>query len=203
MKAYISGRISGINQNYARSRFDEAEQLLLSVGFDATFNPMSQGKLDTWEQYMRRDIMELMKCDVIFMLDMWEMSKGATLEHEIAKQIKMPILYETEHRFALNDEIKKIVAKSTMVDAKEITSKSRRQDVFYARMLYAVLLRRCNYTLRNIGAAINREHSTVIYCLKQHDAELEYNADYRRMYKKALAEIEDMRFINLYSDDEI
>lgn len=202
MKAYVSGRISGINQNLARSRFDEAEQLLSSVGFDDVFNPMKHQDCETWQQYMRRDIAELMKCDVIFMLDGWELSKGARIEHSIAQKIAMPILYETERRLALNDEIKRIVSKVSYVDTKDIVSKNRKQKFFFARMLCAVLLRECNYSLCNIGAAINRDHATVIYYLKQHETELEYNADYRRMFKKALAEIGETQLIKVFSINE-
>lgn len=203
MKAYISGRISGINQNLARSRFDEAEQLLLSVGFDEVFNPMTlQGSCETWEQYMRRDIAQLMTCDVIFMLDGWELSKGARVEHNIAQQINMSILYETERRVALNDEIKKIVSKVTYVDIEDIVSKNRKQKFFFARMMCAVLLRECNYSLYNIGAAINRDHATVVYYLKQHDTELDFNSEYRAMYKKAVATLEETQLLKIFSSNE-
>lgn len=201
MKAYISGRISGINLNLARSRFDEAEQLLLSVGFDDVYNPMKHQDCETWHQYMRRDIIELMNCDVIFMLNGWELSKGARIEQSIATQIEMPILYETERRLALNDEIKKIVSKVTYVDVDSIVSKSRKQKCFFARMLCAVLLRECNYSLYNIGEAINRDHATVIYYLKTHGTELDYNSEYRSMYKKAIAEMDRQQLLKIFNHE--
>jgi len=197
MKIYVSGRISGLNQNFCRSVFDEAEQFLLSIGFDAVFNPMStQGQFGTWEQYMRNDLKELMTCDAIFMLDGWELSKGARLEHHNAQQLGMIILYESERRNALVSEVKKIIAETLNISEEQITSKSRSQKLFFARMLTAVVLRQCKYSLQRIGAAINRDHSSVIYILRQHDIELSHNAKYRRWSEQVAEQIDKHNILN-------
>lgn len=197
MKIYVSGRISGLNQNLARSIFSEASQFLLSVGFDEVFNPMTvQGQFDTWEQYMRNDLTELMTCDAIFMLDGWELSKGARLEHHNAEQLGMIILYESEHRNALVSEVKNLVADVMGLDAEKITSKSRNQKMFFARMQCAVVLRQCGYSLHRVGMAINRDHSTVLYVLRQHSIEVKYNKQYRTWAAKIAEEIEVRNITN-------
>lgn len=202
MKIYISGRISNINLNLARSRFIEAEQMLLSVGFDEVFNPMSvQGKFSTWEQYMKHDIIELMKCDCIYMLDGWELSRGARIEHSIMEALKLPILYESERSMALSDEVKRIVAESCHISIDELVSKSRKRYHFFARMITAAALRECKYSIARIGRAVNRDHATVLYMLNQHPTELEYNAEYREMYDAAIYEIDKQGLFNLFQNE--
>jgi hypothetical protein len=38
----------------------------------------------SWEDYMKRDLVLLLRCDYIYLLDGWEYSKGARLEYNIA-----------------------------------------------------------------------------------------------------------------------
>lgn len=46
-----------------------------------------------WQQCMRADIRELVTCDEIVMLQGWENSKGATLEHHIAQTLGLKVIY--------------------------------------------------------------------------------------------------------------
>jgi hypothetical protein len=43
---------------------------------------------------MVEDIRQLMTCDAIYMLKGWEKSKGASLEHHIAKELGLEIYYD-------------------------------------------------------------------------------------------------------------
>nr|DAN18739.1 MAG TPA: protein of unknown function (DUF4406) [Caudoviricetes sp.] len=51
---------------------------------------------DTWEAHMLKDIIDLLQCNAIYMLQGWQESKGACIEHYIATKIRMPIMYEVE-----------------------------------------------------------------------------------------------------------
>lgn len=44
-----------------------------------------------WQKCMRKDITELCTCDGIAMLDGWTRSKGATLEHHVAKALGLTV----------------------------------------------------------------------------------------------------------------
>lgn len=46
-----------------------------------------------WVRCMKKDINALMSCDEIVMLDGWTKSKGATLEHHIARSLGLTINY--------------------------------------------------------------------------------------------------------------
>ena len=96
MRIYISGKITG-ESNY-KELFDEAEKLLEEQGHEV-INP---AKLDQiypgfeWEDYMQIDMALLRICDAVYMLKNWIHSKGATIEHEYAQQIKRKIFYEAD-----------------------------------------------------------------------------------------------------------
>ena len=49
---------------------------------------------DTWAELMRKSITLLMECDAIYMLEGWEGSKGAIMEHFLAEELEMPIFFQ-------------------------------------------------------------------------------------------------------------
>lgn len=89
MKIYISGKITG-DPDY-KQKFKGAEVFLKNFGFEVK-NPAdieTTGK--PWIWYIKQDIVALMDCDAIFLLKDWKRSKGAKLEHYIAKKMGMRI----------------------------------------------------------------------------------------------------------------
>jgi len=46
-----------------------------------------------WRKCMRKDIPALLKCEGILMMPGWERSKGASLEHHIARALDMQVVY--------------------------------------------------------------------------------------------------------------
>jgi hypothetical protein len=96
-KIYISGRISGI-ENEAEKLFNEAEIYLKKEYPKAEiFNPMKEFpfvKGKTWEQYMIDDIKLLFNCTTIFMLTNWNYSRGARIEHNIAINTGKRIIFQ-------------------------------------------------------------------------------------------------------------
>ena len=92
-KLYLSGPMSGIpNKNY--TQFNWAAWLLRQAGYE-TINPWELDWADltstSWEEFLRRDIAALMKCDGVATLPNWKQSKGARLEVYIAKALKYPV----------------------------------------------------------------------------------------------------------------
>ena len=97
MVVYISGAITN-NPNYELD-FKIREAHLHQMGYRVV-NPVKIGKkLEStfyekpkWEDYMKVCLQELLRCDGISMLDGWEKSKGAAMEHDIAVKLGMQIV---------------------------------------------------------------------------------------------------------------
>ncbi len=55
------------------------------------------GNLLGWCDWLTLDLFWLAKCDAIHMLPGWENSKGAGIEHMMAKALGLEIIYEEDH----------------------------------------------------------------------------------------------------------
>jgi hypothetical protein len=97
MKVYISGKISGTSLSETRKRFASVAKAMKRLGYEPV-NPLENGlsEHDTWEAQIAKDIADLLQCKAIYMLQGWQDSKGARIEHYIAIEIGLPIMYEIE-----------------------------------------------------------------------------------------------------------
>lgn len=97
MKIYISGKISGTNLTETHARFAAVAKAMKRLDYEPV-NPLENGlsEHDSWEAHMLKDIADLLQCNAIYMLQGWQESKGARIEHYIATEIGMPIMYEIE-----------------------------------------------------------------------------------------------------------
>ena len=97
MKIYISGKISGTNLTETRKRFAAVAKATKRLGYEPV-NPFENGltEHDTWEAHIVKDIDTLLQCKAIYMLQGWQDSKGARIEHYIATEIGLSITYEIE-----------------------------------------------------------------------------------------------------------
>lgn len=91
---YISGPMTGI-KDHNFPKFDEGAARLRTLGYSVA-NPAQKGVLEgyKWEDYLRTDLTELLKCRFIVLLDGWEKSRGARLEAYIAYKLGMQFFDE-------------------------------------------------------------------------------------------------------------
>lgn len=94
MRIYISGKITGIEEE-AEKLFSEAEKRLKRKGYEVV-NPIKlpHEHDGAWHSFMQEDIQELLMCDEVYMLRNWVDSKGAKLEHDIAVNNGLKVIYE-------------------------------------------------------------------------------------------------------------
>ena len=95
MKIYLSGKISGTDLDYVRRLFDKVATTLRALGHEVT-NPLCNGLSETapWEAHIAKDIANLLQCEGIYMLQGWEESQGARIEHAVAKELGKVVFYE-------------------------------------------------------------------------------------------------------------
>lgn len=91
MKVYIAGRISGYD---GYKEHFKREQLRLEADGHVVLNPADLPKGLSQEEYMRICLPMLHICEGIYMLEGWERSVGANIEHRLAVQANKLMLYE-------------------------------------------------------------------------------------------------------------
>ena len=101
MKAFISGQISGLAKEIYTADFRRAEDRLRRLNIRVV-NPIELTKDipegSDWQTYMKACLKELIECDAIYMLENWQDSRGATLEHTVAKGLGLLLMYENAPR---------------------------------------------------------------------------------------------------------
>lgn len=95
-KIYLCGPISGRPSNNIHL-FRHAAESLHENGFKYVEVPHDIcAHLDTqnveWADYMRECIKCLMTCDILITLPEWELSRGARLEVELARNLEIPVV---------------------------------------------------------------------------------------------------------------
>lgn len=102
-KIYLSGPITNIPLQQARNNFFFAKlDFYEEMGQDGIYNKTIINPFDikpflglkNWWCYMIADLWALRKCDSIYMLDGWQQSRGACIEHLYAVWTKKTIIYQ-------------------------------------------------------------------------------------------------------------
>ncbi len=96
MNVYLSGRITGLPFEEAESSFLFAEAVIERAGHVA-LNPMTlvdQTEGRTYNEYLA-DALSVMltQADAVYFLPNWNQSKGAKIEHAIARALGMPMYH--------------------------------------------------------------------------------------------------------------
>ena len=97
MRIYIAGKIGNHDLHVYTQKFEAAENHLRVIGYE----PVNPCKINSylffpWEDYILNDIRHLLKCEAIYMLKDWTESKGARIEHFIALEAGMKVIYEQQ-----------------------------------------------------------------------------------------------------------
>lgn len=92
IKVFISGKVSGLLYTEAKYMFDQVEDFWRHKGFDV-WNPTNHCKVTwSWLHCMIVCLWNLAKCDVAVFLDNWKDSRGARIEHKVAKLLGKAIV---------------------------------------------------------------------------------------------------------------
>lgn len=94
-KIYISGKITGKLYADAYEDFARAEKQWTDANYEV-INPMNiaHDHDKSWENYMKVDLKAMLDCDSVYMLKCWKDSRGAIIEHNLAQELELKIIYE-------------------------------------------------------------------------------------------------------------
>lgn len=94
MKVYISGPMTGYpGLNFGA--FAQAEKDLTAEGHEVV-NPARHGKPGgevSYEDLLRNSLRDVLDCEAICLLPSWELSRGATIEWQVAMALGMTVLH--------------------------------------------------------------------------------------------------------------
>ena len=92
---YISGPISLLPYEVAKTRFIKTQDKLQEAGFTLVENPVVFCSREMeYEDCMRRCIDRLLDCKAVIMQRLWWISRGARLERKLAIAVGMDVIYE-------------------------------------------------------------------------------------------------------------
>lgn len=187
MKVYISGRITGISYDTVKRRFGLAEEFLTSLSLEPV-NPLKNGlsRSDAWIDHMCRDIKMLHECGAIYMLDGWMDSVGATIEYDFAIRTSKIVLFESNIKRTQDSllRIQNAIHEVTGLQLNDYSTKSRKRDKFFARMLFAHHCKDADMNLSDIARFIYRDNSSMQYVLNKYHDEYQFNGYFRGMADK-------------------
>ena len=184
MKIYISGKISGLPYEEVKTRFDDCQALLESIGFEVV-NPLTMAlpQEATWEQHMVKDIELLFSCDAIYMMDNWMDSTGAGIEYDIAMRTGKDIWFESNivRDNAKVMRIQNAIHEVTGLKFSDYITKSRKRDGFYARMIFVYHCRAMKMKLTKIAKYVHRDHSSMLHLLRKYEDDFRFNGQFREL----------------------
>jgi hypothetical protein len=179
MKVYISGAITGIPFDEVQSKFAAAERILTEQGYKV-ISPLKTGIPYNfpWESHIAMGIVLLIGCDAVYFLHDWNLSKGATLEKNIAELTGKQVIYEKVPVFV---ELKQAISEVMGVSFYEIVNDSRKRNHVYARMIYAYFCNEQGAAITDIAAEKRRNQSTEIYYLRKFEDDIKINPTFREI----------------------
>ena len=92
MTAYISGPVTGM-PNRNEEQFEALARKLEAIGFQTMVPTRIVPPSIEWEAAMRICLSAMTKSDIVVVLPGWQDSKGASIEHDVAKQLGIPVFY--------------------------------------------------------------------------------------------------------------
>lgn len=97
-KCYIAGKIGDLPEAEYKSNFEKAKREVFELGFipvSPVDLPHEHGR--TWGDYMKEDLIEMLKCDCVYALRNWRRSPGATIEINTALAVGLNIIHQDTH----------------------------------------------------------------------------------------------------------
>lgn len=187
MKIYISGKVTGLTQEQATKRFNDAESLLTAIGFDVV-NPLRNGlKFDAaWDEHMVRDIQMLFPCDAIYMMDGWLDSTGAQIEYDIAMRMHKMVWFESNvvRENQTIQRIKNAIHSVTGLHFDQYKIKSNKTMLSYARMMFAYHCRAYHMTLVSIGNYLHRDYTSILYLINKYEDDKRFDPAFTPMAER-------------------
>lgn len=208
MKVYISGKITGLDYEETRAKFQAAAELIEALGMTAV-NPFEEAQnwpipeeyinnpfKGEWEFYIEKCIALLHDCEAIFMLDDWNDSKGARIEKFVAEERGMLILYQ-KNIIQENEIVRAIgeaVTQVTGIPYITLAGIGKIRLHYFARMIFAkCILDFDGFSVNDVSRILNRNELTIMRYLRNYNNEYRVNRKFRGMANRVSLNIKNIQ----------
>lgn len=94
-KCYISGKITGLSIEEYTREFEQAKKEVEEMGYI----PVSPIDLPhehdkEYSSYMKEDLIEMLKCDYIYLIQNYVSSNGCRIEYKLSLEVGIGIIYQ-------------------------------------------------------------------------------------------------------------
>jgi hypothetical protein len=193
---FISGKTNGMPNDEVLRKFDEAKKMLEFIGY-SVLSPVdnNQPNEGTLEQNLLHRIELLLSCNSVYFFDDWMDSIESLIEYDIAIRLNKVIFINTnrknEQHYNL-EKLKEAIHTVTGLTFDQYTTRSRKKEFVFARMLFAHY---CfvveNMQLLDIAGILKRDRATLFYTINKYKDDVKYNPKFRELVnslKKILIE---------------
>ena len=192
MKLFISGNTS-LPPNQLREEYLKAAREVTTMGHDP-LNPFDLPGGDTslppWH-----DRLEALtyQCEGIYLLSGWQESEQASTERYNCLVTGKQIFYQSteeyqtlhdDHKAVAIERIKEAIHEVTGMTIEQVKIRSRKEDYFFARMIFSHYAKRADLSPEEIGNCLGRSKSIVYHYCKHYANEVRYTPRFRCMAQK-------------------
>lgn len=134
-------------------------------------------------------IIRLLACDGAYFTRDWIASGQCLLERKVAERTGKRIAVQ-RGGMSVDVDVVEAVTGATSVSWEEMRSHGRFRQAVYARMIYARMMMDSGATVTEIGAQLNRHHSTVIHWLHSFESDIRYTREFQALYSSTVSRYE-------------
>lgn len=198
-RVYVSGQITD-NAGW-RTEFESARDYLERfdlVGVLPTENGLPFE--ESWGNHLKADLAVIDGCDAVLMLQNWNLSRGARIEHEYSIGTRKVIFYQSkvDGDLILADKIISTVCRVSGITVDQLRSETRTQRLANARLVVIGLtLRLTELRHSQIAALIHRDHSTVTTRRDSFSDLYRFNKEFRRLVDSVVGEIAELQNLKI------
>lgn len=103
-KCYIAGKIGELPEHEYKANFEQAKREVIEMGYEPVSPvdlPHNHGR--TWNDYMREDLIEMLKCTRVYAIRNWRLSPGAIIEINTALSVGLNIIHQDTRKREQNE----------------------------------------------------------------------------------------------------
>jgi hypothetical protein len=92
---YIAGKIGGLPEKEYKASFKQAKREVKALGMRPVSPvdlPHKHGR--TWAEYMKEDLIAMLKCKHLYAMTNWRQSPGATIEINTALSVGIDVIHQ-------------------------------------------------------------------------------------------------------------